>query len=97
MLERHSKGQGWRDLRIEISPVLLLLMSIMQTSGAGSWHQRLSMCRFGAFETKSNHDLSYWDAAMVAAARALGCNEILTEDMGHRREIEGVTIANPFR
>jgi len=41
--------------------------------------------------------LSYWDAAIVAAARVLGCRELLSEDMSHGREFEGVIIKNPFR
>jgi predicted nucleic acid-binding protein len=51
----------------------------------------------GALELKAIHRLSYWDAAIVAAARALGCRELLSEDMGHGREIEGLIITNPFR
>src|SRR6266581_210865 len=35
----------------------------------------------GALEIKAQHQLSYWDAATVAAARALGCKELLSEDM----------------
>jgi predicted nucleic acid-binding protein len=50
-----------------------------------------------ALEIKAIHRLSYWDAAIVAAARALGCRELLSEDMSHGREVEGVTITNPFR
>ena len=51
----------------------------------------------GALEIKAEHGLSYWDAAIVAAARALGCRELYSEDMTHGREIERVTIINPFR
>ena len=51
----------------------------------------------GAPEIKKDYRLSYWDAAIVAAARALECHEILSEDMSHGREIEGLTITNPFR
>jgi predicted nucleic acid-binding protein len=51
----------------------------------------------GALEIKAIYGLSYWDAAIVAAARAVGCRELLSEDMSHGREIEGVTIRNPFR
>ena len=51
----------------------------------------------GALHIKGMYDLSYWDAAIIAAARALGCREVLSEDMSHGREIEGVTINNPFR
>jgi len=50
-----------------------------------------------ALEIKANYGLSYWDAAIVAAARALGCRELLSEDMSHGREFEGVIIKNPFR
>ena len=51
----------------------------------------------GALDIKMAYGLSYWDAAIVAAARALGCRELLSEDMSHGREVEGVTINNPFR
>jgi predicted nucleic acid-binding protein len=51
----------------------------------------------GALEITAIYRLSYWDAAIVAAARALGCRELLSEEMSHGREIEGVTIHNPFR
>jgi predicted nucleic acid-binding protein len=51
----------------------------------------------GALEIKVAHRLSYWDSAIVAAARALGCPELYSEDMTHGREIEGVMIINPFR
>ena len=51
----------------------------------------------GALEIKTVHRLTYWDAAIVSAARALGCREILSEDMAHGREMEGVVVVNPFR
>jgi predicted nucleic acid-binding protein len=50
-----------------------------------------------ALEIKAAHHLSYWDSAVVAAASALGCPELYSEDMTHGREIEGVMIINPFR
>ena len=42
-----------------------------------------------ALEIKAIYHLSYWDAAIVAAALALGCRELLSEDMSHGREVEG--------
>jgi predicted nucleic acid-binding protein len=51
----------------------------------------------GALEIKAAHRLSYWDAAIVSAARALGCREILSEDMAHGQEMEGMVVVNPFR
>jgi predicted nucleic acid-binding protein len=51
----------------------------------------------GALAIKAAHGLSYWDAAIVAAARALGCRELYSEDMTHGREVEGTIIIDPFR
>jgi predicted nucleic acid-binding protein len=50
-----------------------------------------------ALEIKTAHGFSYWDSAIIAAARALGCEELYTEDMSHGRQVDGVTIINPFR
>ena len=50
-----------------------------------------------AIEIKAAHGFSYWDCAIIAAARALGCRELYTEDMSHGREIDDVLIVNPFR
>jgi predicted nucleic acid-binding protein len=50
-----------------------------------------------ALAIKAEHGFSYWDSAIIAAARALGCRELYSEDMSHGREVEGVTIVNPFR
>ena len=51
----------------------------------------------GALEIKAVHRLSYWDSAIVAAARALGCAELFSEDLPHGREVDGVRIVDPFR
>ena len=51
----------------------------------------------GALEIRAAHGFSYWDSAIIAAARALGCRELYTEDMTHGREVEGITLVNPFR
>jgi predicted nucleic acid-binding protein len=50
----------------------------------------------GALEITAAHGFSYWDSAIIAAARALGCRERYTEHMSHGREVEGVIIINPF-
>jgi predicted nucleic acid-binding protein len=50
-----------------------------------------------ALNIKVRHGLSYWDAAIVSAARAIGCDELLSEDLTDGQSIEGVLITNPFR
>lgn len=49
-----------------------------------------------ALEIKAEHRFSYWDSAIVAAAEALGCRTLYSEDMAHDRRIGGVRIVNPF-
>ena len=41
--------------------------------------------------------LSLWDAAIVEAARMLGCPTLLSEDLQHDRDYGGVRVKNPFR
>lgn len=40
--------------------------------------------------------ISYWDGLIVAAARAGGCDRLLTEDLNDSQVISGVRIENPF-
>ena len=52
---------------------------------------------FAAIRTQQRFGLSYWDSAIVETARSMGCPEILTEDLQHRQDFEGVVAINPFR
>ena len=49
-----------------------------------------------ALDIKARHRLSYWDAAIVAAAQALGCETLYSEDMAHGMTIGGTRIVYPF-
>ncbi len=50
-----------------------------------------------AFAIRQTTGYTYWDCAIIAAAAALGCQEVLTEDLQHNRIVAGVRILNPFR
>jgi len=50
-----------------------------------------------ALALKVRSGFSYWDCAIIAAARASGCDTVCSEDLTHGRIIEGVRIVNPFR
>lgn len=41
--------------------------------------------------------LSQWDATILAAAAALGCSEVYSEDMNHGQDYGGVRVVNPFK
>ena len=40
--------------------------------------------------------ISYWDAAIVEAARIGGCSTLLSEDLQPGMNFAGVTVENPF-
>lgn len=41
--------------------------------------------------------LSYWDGAILAAARALGCDAVYSEDLSTQQDYGGLHVINPFR
>lgn len=49
-----------------------------------------------AAATKERFQISYWDAAIVEAARAADCDTVLSEDLNDGQEYAGVRVLNPF-
>jgi len=49
-----------------------------------------------ALASRRRYRLSYWDAAIIEAARAAGCQEVLSEDLQDGRDYDGVRVTNPF-
>lgn len=49
-----------------------------------------------AFATRDRFGISYWDAAIIEAARTMGCEVVLSEDLSHGRDYGGVRVENPF-
>jgi predicted nucleic acid-binding protein len=62
-------------------PVLDITTDLMLAAAAASQ-------RFG---------VSYWDAVILEAARSLGCDLVLSEDLGDGQDFAGVQVQNPFR
>ena len=50
-----------------------------------------------ALSSRQRFQLSYWDAAIIEASRALGCQVVLSEDLSDGQDYAGVRVANPFR
>lgn len=50
-----------------------------------------------ALETNERFQISYWDAAIIEAARALGCEVVLSEDLQYGQDFNGVRVVDPFR
>lgn len=49
-----------------------------------------------AWEIQDRYGVSYWDAAILAAAHLMGCEEMLTEDLHAGQVYAGVRVVNPF-
>ncbi len=49
-----------------------------------------------AWAVESRYGLNVWDALIVAAAQQQACSYLLTEDLPHDLQIDGVRILNPF-
>ena len=50
-----------------------------------------------ALKEQARWQLSLWDALILAAARASGATELITEDLAHGQDYGGVLVVNPFR
>lgn len=55
-----------------------------------------------AWRVQDRHGFSWWDALIVGAALLQGCTTLLSEDLQHGLQVDGVaadgilTVANPF-
>lgn len=49
-----------------------------------------------AVEISRRFQLSYWDAAIIAAAQVLGCEAIYTEDLNPGQHYGAIRALNPF-
>ena len=49
-----------------------------------------------AFTIRERFGLSYWDSAILAAARECGCDAVYSEDLSDEQDYEGVRVINPF-
>ena len=49
-----------------------------------------------ATRAKQRFGVSYWDAAILTAARQMGCRSLYSEDLNPGQVYDGVTVVNPF-
>jgi predicted nucleic acid-binding protein len=49
-----------------------------------------------AIDAKQRFGISYWDAAIIAAAKQMGCGTVYSEDLNAGQDYDGVTVINPF-
>lgn len=49
-----------------------------------------------AVALRRRFQISQWDATILAAARALGCHTLYSEDLNPGQDYDGVRVVNPF-
>jgi predicted nucleic acid-binding protein len=49
-----------------------------------------------ALDARQRFQISYWDAAIIEAARLAGCSEVLSEDLSDAQDYAGIRVSNPF-
>jgi predicted nucleic acid-binding protein len=50
-----------------------------------------------ALQIYTQHQFSWYDSLIVAAAKEAGCSILYTEDMQHGKRVDDLKIDNPFR
>lgn len=49
-----------------------------------------------AIALKQEHQVSYWDAAIIAAAHRLGAETVYSEDLSHNHIYGSIRVVDPF-
>jgi predicted nucleic acid-binding protein len=49
-----------------------------------------------AVQLRQGCQISYWDAAIIAAAKRMGCTAVYSEDLNPGQVYDGVTVIDPF-
>ena len=47
-------------------------------------------------DTKQPFQISYWDAAILTAAKQMGYSTVFSEDLNPGQDYDGVRVVNPF-
>ncbi|MFG1691181.1 PIN domain-containing protein [Gemmatimonadota bacterium] len=49
-----------------------------------------------AWDVQERWEFSFWDSLIVAAAKAQGCALLLTEELTHGQDLDGLRVVSPF-
>ena len=64
------------------------------------WHRPIQSMTPSVFEhaaaISQRYQINYWDGAILAAARSLGCDAVYTEDLSAGQDYDGLRVINPF-
>jgi predicted nucleic acid-binding protein len=86
-VSRRKQRKDWREIAEAISDVLTTVDPPLAIT--------LDM-HTAARTLAENHQLSFYDALIIASAIEAGCDTLYSEDLQHGRNIGGLAIVNPF-
>ena len=85
---RRKLGWQWKEVEAALAVIEELLGQARPLTAAIHAH---------AVALARDHELSFYDALIVAAAAEAGCRSLMSEDMQHGQKFGALTIENPFR
>lgn len=86
---RKKLSMSWLDISAAIEALVSISKLVVPVD------QKIT---FAALKLAPLYNLSFYDAAMIAAALQAGCTQYYSEDMQHGLVVEKhLTIVNPFR
>lgn len=106
LIREHPFGTSAQVLQEFYWTVTRKLRRPMPALHAAKWIERLASNELipvdstlvkSAIERSIRWQISYWDAAIIAAAEGLGATTLYTEDLNHGQLYGSVRAVNPFR
>jgi len=85
-----------RRLAVPVAPAVAREL-VRTIAGAAEVIAQSSELVLAASERAEREQLSLWDAMIVQAAVDAGCDVLLTEDLQHGRDHDGLVVRDPFR
>ena len=86
-VSRRKQRRDWREIDEAVADVLTIVDPPLPLS-LDLHHSARSLAQ--------DHQLSFYDALIVATAIEAGCDTLFSEDIQHGRSIGGLNIVNPF-
>jgi predicted nucleic acid-binding protein len=86
-VSRRKQRRDWREIDEAVADVLTIVDPPLPLT-LDLHHSARSLAQ--------DHQLSFYDALIVATAIKAGCDTLFSEDMQHGRSIGGLAIVNPF-
>lgn len=92
MAEFYSVATSQTKLNMTHDEAILLLESLVSMPVCPITHDLV----LAGAKLSNKYKISYWDAAILSAARIMGCNVVYSEDLNPGQDYDGVRVVNPF-